>query len=53
VRTVDEPRTTVQEQRRTDWMTFESLSDFLDPEDAQKTIEGHPAPVRAVLLANR
>ncbi|HCR49873.1 MAG TPA: tRNA 5-methoxyuridine(34)/uridine 5-oxyacetic acid(34) synthase CmoB [Bacteroidetes bacterium] len=53
VRTVDVTRTTVQEQRRTDWMTFESLSDFLDPEDAQKTIEGHPAPVRAVLLANR
>lgn len=53
VRTVDVTRTTAQEQRRTDWMTFESLSDFLDPEDAQKTIEGHPGPVRAVLLANR
>lgn len=46
-------RTTVTEQRRTDWMTFESLSDFLDPNDSSKTIEGYPAPVRAVLLAEK
>jgi tRNA (mo5U34)-methyltransferase len=32
-------------------MTFESLEDFLDPEDHSKTIEGHPAPMRAVFLA--
>lgn len=39
------------EQRATEWMTFESLDDFLAPDDATKTIEGHPAPVRALLKA--
>ena len=28
----------------TDWATFESLGDFLEPADPSKTIEGHPAP---------
>jgi tRNA (mo5U34)-methyltransferase len=32
-------------------MTFESLPDFLDPTDPSKTIEGYPAPKRAVVLA--
>mgnify|MGYP000314638277 FL=1 len=50
-RMVDINTTSIQEQRSTDWMTFESLEDFLDPEDHSKTIEGHPAPVRAVFLA--
>lgn len=53
VRVVDVTRTTPQEQRKSDWMRFESLSDFLDPADSSLTIEGHPAPCRAVLLANR
>jgi len=53
VRVVDITRTTSEEQRRTDWMTFESLPDFLDPFDAHRTIEGHPAPVRAVIAARR
>ena len=48
VEMVDIAPTTQQEQRKTDWMWFESLSDFLDPHDETKTIEGHPAPVRAV-----
>jgi len=51
VRTVDVCTTFIQEQRSTDWMTFESLPDFLDPNDPSKTIEGHPAPKRAVVLA--
>ncbi|WP_457676281.1 tRNA 5-methoxyuridine(34)/uridine 5-oxyacetic acid(34) synthase CmoB [Thiolapillus sp.] len=51
VRTVDVSVTRVQEQRRTDWMAFESLADFLDPEDAGRTVEGYPAPCRAVVLA--
>ena len=51
VRTVDVTPTTVEEQRSTAWMTFESLADFLDPADNRFTIEGHPAPVRAVLIA--
>ena len=51
IRLVDVSRTNTQEQRTTDWMTFQSLSDFLDPNDPQKTIEGYPAPCRAVFLA--
>lgn len=49
---VDVTPTTVQEQRSTPWMTFHSLPDFLDPNDASKTIEGHPAPIRAIVTAN-
>lgn len=48
----DVTKTTFKEQRKTEWMKFESLSDFLDPEDPAKTIEGHPAPVRAVVVAD-
>ncbi len=51
IRCVDITRTTPEEQRKTDWMTFESLTDFLDPDDPVRTIEGYPAPVRAILLA--
>ena len=51
VRCVDVTRTTPEEQRKTDWMTFESLADFLDPDDPSRTIEGYPAPVRAIMLA--
>ena len=51
IRVVDVSVTTVEEQRSTDWMRFESLADFLDPEDSSKTIEGYPAPRRAVVLA--
>jgi len=52
IRVVDITKTSVEEQRSTDWMNYESLSDFLDPEDHSKTIEGDPAPVRAVIIAN-
>jgi tRNA (mo5U34)-methyltransferase len=51
-RCVDVNVTSVDEQRVTDWMTFESLEDFLDPDDQSNTIEGHPAPKRAVFIAN-
>lgn len=46
-------RTSHEEQRSTEWMQFESLADFLDPDDAEKTIEGHPAPLRAIFTATR
>lgn len=45
--------TTTDEQRATPWMTFLSLSDRLDPADPSRTTEGHPAPRRAVLTAER
>jgi tRNA (mo5U34)-methyltransferase len=48
---VDSTVTSTEEQRATDWMHFESLEDFLDPNDHSKTIEGHPAPVRATFIA--
>jgi tRNA (mo5U34)-methyltransferase len=51
VRQVDATATTIAEQRRTPWMRFESLEQALDPEDRARTVEGHPAPVRAILLA--
>jgi tRNA (mo5U34)-methyltransferase len=51
VRCVDIDQTSIQEQRSTEWMEWKSLQDFLDPEDSSKTIEGYPAPLRAVLLA--
>ena len=53
IRAVDITPTTSQEQRSTDWMRFESLSDFLDPADSSITVEGYPAPRRAIVLANR
>jgi hypothetical protein len=34
-------------------MITESLADFLDPDDSSKTLEGYPAPVRAVIIANK
>ncbi|QXE89995.1 tRNA 5-methoxyuridine(34)/uridine 5-oxyacetic acid(34) synthase CmoB [Geomonas subterranea] len=50
---VDTNRTSRDEQRSTEWMKFESLADFLDPDDAERTIEGHPAPLRAIFTAKR
>ncbi|OOF57973.1 tRNA 5-methoxyuridine(34)/uridine 5-oxyacetic acid(34) synthase CmoB [Rodentibacter genomosp. 2] len=53
VRCVDVAPTTLEEQRKTDWLENESLIDFLDPNDQSKTIEGYQAPTRAVILANK
>lgn len=53
VRIVDMCVTTTGEQRGTGWMITESLADFLDPNDSSKTIEGYPAPLRAVLIAKK
>lgn len=53
IRCVDESTTTVEEQRTTDWMRFQSLPDFLDPDNPAFTREGYPAPRRAVLLARK
>ncbi|MGL6259924.1 tRNA 5-methoxyuridine(34)/uridine 5-oxyacetic acid(34) synthase CmoB [Vibrio sp. WXL210] len=53
VRIVDENTTSVGEQRTTEWMTHNSLPDYLDPNDPSKTVEGYPAPRRAILVANK
>ncbi|EKD39224.1 MAG: hypothetical protein ACD_75C00470G0002 [uncultured bacterium] len=34
------------EQRRTDWMSFESYEDFIDRSNSTLTVEGYPAPWR-------
>ncbi|OYP28299.1 tRNA 5-methoxyuridine(34)/uridine 5-oxyacetic acid(34) synthase CmoB [Rhodopirellula sp. MGV] len=51
-RLIDISTTTSEEQRTTDWMTFQSLRDFMDPNDPTKTVEGYPGPVRAIVVAD-
>jgi len=51
INVVDINQTSIEEQRSTEWMTFESLEDFLDLNDHNKTIEGYPAPKRVVIVA--
>ncbi|MCX8650834.1 tRNA 5-methoxyuridine(34)/uridine 5-oxyacetic acid(34) synthase CmoB [Gilliamella sp. B2776] len=53
IKMVDKSVTSLDEQRKTDWMTSDSLADFLDPNDSSKTIEGYPAPMRAVFVAKK
>jgi tRNA (mo5U34)-methyltransferase len=48
---VDRSPTTPEEQRTTPWMRFESLARCLDPDNPSLTVEGYPAPVRAMMLA--
>lgn len=50
IRRVDVSRTTPEEQRSTGWMRFQSLSDCLDPRDPNRTVEGLPAPCRAIFV---
>ena len=52
-RVVDVTATSTEEQRSTDWMRFNSLKDFLDPDDPSRTVEGYPGPLRATLIANK
>jgi len=42
-----------EEQRQTKYAPWESLKDFLDPNDDKKTIEGYPAPLRATVTAHK
>lgn len=51
IRLVDVTKTSTNEQRSTEWMRFHSLQDFLDPNNSALTVEGYPAPVRAILIA--
>lgn len=53
VRCVDLNQTSIEEQRSTEWMEWNSLESFLDPKDHSKTIEGYPAPLRAVMLCDK
>ncbi|MBD9398352.1 tRNA 5-methoxyuridine(34)/uridine 5-oxyacetic acid(34) synthase CmoB [Pseudomonas sp. PDM11] len=53
VRCVDVSVTSVEEQRSTEWMRYQSLPEFLDPLDHRRTVEGLPAPRRAVMVARK
>lgn len=53
IRVANVCKTTIDEQRSTGWMTFESLPQFLKPGDQNRTVEGHPAPARAILIAEK
>ena len=53
VRCVDVAVTSIDEQRKTEWMNYHSLADFLDVNDSTKTIEGYPAPMRATIIAKK
>ncbi len=48
---LDKSMTTTNEQRSTEWMTFESLAEALDANDSTRTVEGWPAPHRVVIAA--
>ena len=50
---VDITKTTTQEQRATEWMSFESLANALNPNDPQLTIEGYQAPIRELIIARK
>ena len=52
-RIVDEGETSIDEQRVTEWMQFESLQQSLDSGNPGLTVEGLPAPRRAVIIANK
>ena len=53
IQLVDLTQTTTKEQRATDWMRYQSLEDFLDPDNPNLTVEGYPAPLRATFIAQR
>ena len=53
VETIDVTETGTAEQRRTDWMAFHSLAEFLDPKNPRLTREGHPRPLRAMVCGRR
>jgi len=55
IRVVDVNKTTTEEQRKTPWIgeNGASLEDFFDPLDDSLTIEGYPAPTRAIVVCDR
>lgn len=53
IRLVNVSKTPIEEQHTTQWMTFESLPEALDKENPAITIEGYPAPIRAIFVAEK
>ena len=53
VRLVDVCTTSIEEQRSTEWMNFESLPQALNEKAPSLTIEGLPAPKRSIFIAEK
>ena len=53
IKVVSETKLTPEEQRVTPWSSEQSLEDFLDPHNPERTIEGHPAPNRVAIYAEK
>lgn len=51
VEVLETMKTKPSEQRKTEWIDTQSLEDFLDPNDPEKTVEGYPAPKRVYIKA--
>ena len=52
-RVIDRSRTTTREQRPTHWMPFDSLEHSLHSRNQHITVEGYPAPHRAIVLCEK
>ena len=52
VEVADVSVTTPTEQRVTAWTFEQSLADFLDPQNPGLTVEGYPAPQRAIMICS-
>ncbi len=53
IQLLDTTITTKDEQRATSWTFEQSLDDFLDKNDKNKTVEGYQAPKRAYIKAKK
>ncbi len=54
INVIDITKTTSKEQRKTQWIGENpaSLEDFLNPSDSTLSVEGYPAPTRAIIICN-
>jgi len=50
---LDIVKTESTEQRKTEWINTQSLNDFLDENDQNKTVEGYPAPKRVYIKVKK
>jgi tRNA (mo5U34)-methyltransferase len=55
IKLINVTKTTPEEQRATHWIgnNTQSIKDFLDPNDENLTIEGLPAPKRAIFICQK
>jgi len=53
IEVLDMVKTEHEEQRKTEWIQTQSLDDFLDKNDQNKTVEGYPAPKRVYIKAKK